>query len=339
MAVKSRRGSGEGSIYQIKDGRWVSTINLGLTDDGRRRRKSFYGHTRQEVRTKLLKAQRENDERRIATASPTLSVWLDYWLDDIATVRASTRQSYTSNIKNHLKPTLGHRRLDRIETSHVRALYAKMRRDGLSDSTISQCHAILRRALLVAMREGKVSTNVADKTHMQPPKGGDNPRTPLTLQQAHTVLAAAKDDPYESRWYAALYLGLRQGEALGLRWSDVDLADGTITVARALQRVRNGGFTYVEPKSRHSHRVIPLPTVVASRLAVYRARHNAVGGTPDDLVWSLGGAPIGAQRDSTNWRRLLERAGVPHVPLHAARNTAGSLLMASGAPTSSPPSY
>ncbi len=73
-------------------------------------------------------------------------------------------------------------------------------------------------------------------------------------------------------------------------------------------------------------------TVVASRLTVDRARHLANGGDPEGLVWSKAGKPIAAQRDSTAWRRLLERADVPHVPLHAARNTTGSLLMAAGVP-------
>lgn len=323
-----RRGHGEGGIYQRADGTWCAALDLGKDDMGKRRRKVLYGRTRTEARAKLLKAQHEHDERRLAIASPTVKVWMDYWFTEIAPgrTRLSTRNTYRSYIDKYIVPTLGHHRLDRLDASHVRRLYAQMRAEGRSDATVRQVHAILARALLCAKREDKVPVHILERSRFDAPKPGDNPRTPLTLDQARKVLKAAAGDPYESRWYAALYLGLRQGEALGLTWDCVDLLRGTVTVRQALQRVKGRGLIMVEPKSKHSMRTLPVPPVVLSRLKVARAASR----TPGGLVWTTDGRPIDPSRDAKRWSGLLEAAGVPHVALHAARNTAATLLAATG---------
>lgn len=330
--MSTRRGSGEGSIYQRADGRWVAALDLGKDDNEKRQRKVLYGRTRADVRSKLLQAQREHDERRLALASPTVQDWLRHYLDHIATNRPSTLKTYRSYAEKHIIPAVGSRRLDRLTQADVRRMLVAMRADGKSDATVRQVFAILARSLVIAQREGKVSANVCDKHHMQAPDVGDNPRTPLSVTDAKRVLAAAAGDPFESRWYAALYLGLRQGEALGLQWRDVDLANESLFVHQALQRVQGKGLVLVEPKSKASTRVIPLARVIASRLAVDRAKHIAANGSPDDFVWTYDGKPIDASADLKRWKALLERAGVPYVALHAARNTTGRLLMEAGVP-------
>lgn len=331
--MTNRRGSGEGAIYQRADGKWVAALDLGLSDSGKRQRRVYYGRTHTEARTKLLTAQREHAERRLALSSPTVQNWLDYWLTEVAEIRPKTRGTYRSYIDKHIVPVVGTKRLDRLTQTDVRRIYARMRADGKSDATVRQVHAILARALTIAQREKKVAENICDKTHMQAPKvPKGTERQPLSLDDARKVLATANGDEFEARWYAALYLGLRQGEALGLHWTDVNLQEGTIFIRQALQRVTGKGLVLVQPKSEASIRIIPLPTVVASRLTVHWARHVAAGGTQSGFVWTKDGKPIDASRDTKRWKQLLVRAGVPHVALHAARNTAGSLLMEARVP-------
>lgn len=366
--MTKRRGRGEGAVYQRHDaptcppvgpdgerpdhncrGRWVGTLDLGRPyGGGKRRRKPIYGKTKAEVQRKLEKAKAEHRASALIVSSPTVEQWMRYWLDNIAVerVRDRTLANYRSYVETHIIPGIGRHRLDKLEPGHVRELYSVMRKPcpspdektkrcahrpvhGRAEATIRQTHAILSRALKVAMREGKVARNVCDM--IDPPGTYKNTPQPLTVAEARKVLRAAKGDAIESRWYVALWLGMRQGEVLGLRWTDVDIENGLIYVRQAVQRQTGKGLVVTELKSRASRRVIPLPNVVLAQLTVAWAQHVNAGGTDDAYVWpAADGGPMDPKRDWEAWRRLLAKAEVPMVRLHAARNTAGSLLLAAG---------
>jgi integrase len=327
--VPARRGKGEGAVYQRSDGKWCASLDLGHRD-GKRVRKVLYGKTREGVKNKLLAAQREHAASALVTASPTVEQWMRYWLLEVAPgrVRPKTLEGYRGYVEKHIIPGIGKHRLDKLEPSHVRTFYNGMRKKGMAELSVRQAHAILSRALTIAGREGKVGRNVCKL--IDAPKSDRNPRDPLTVAEARAVLTAAKGDPFEARWYVALYEGLRQGEALGLAWHHVNLDEGWLFVERALQRQMGQGLVFVQPKSEASVRRVPLLPMVRARLAVMWAEHLAAGGTTDDLVWSNNGKPIEPRKDYQRWTDLLKRAGVPHAALHAARNTTGSLLMAAG---------
>lgn len=323
----------------------MASLEVGTVE--KRRRKVVSGKTRAEALKKLGRAKAAHDQSALVMDSPTVEQWLRSWRDEIAAsrIRPSTMKGYNTYLEQHIIPRIGKHRLDRLEPAHVRRLYADMRRDcpepdlagkcphtpshGRAEASVRQCHAILRRALKVAVREGKASRNVADL--VDAPETHRNPRTPLTVHQARLVLKAAEGDDMESRWYAALWLGMRQGEALGLSWADVDLVEGCLYVSRALQRVKGRGLVFVQPKSKTSVRRIPIPPMALSRLKVHWAHEAARGATPDWLVWG-GPTPIDPAKDYKAWGALLRKAKVPHVALHAARNTTGSLLMMAGVP-------
>ncbi len=352
--VPRRRGHGEGSISQRADGRWQASIDLGVID-GKRRRKVYYGKTRKEATIKLQHALTAKANNTLVLRTTSVGDWLRYWLDVICPERGlktNTLKSHRSKVERYLIPAIGHHRLDRLETEHIRAMYADMRKRGLSESTIRQAHAVLRRALEVAVRERKAAHNAA--ALLDQPRVGESKRTGLTLADARKVLTQAGDDP---RWFLALYLGMRQGEVLALRWSDVDLETGTLQVERSLAVKPGGGFVFEKPKTALSRATLPLPTVVRSRLAVRYARHVGGPGAPqpdgpeesgsrqgalpattcrsaypcDCLIFDNGmGEPTHPRRDWATWSRLLREAGVAHVPLHAARNTTATLLRSLG---------
>lgn len=349
--MAKRRGSGEGSISQRHDhatcppvvggrrpehscrGRWVAMVDLGY-HNGKRKRRAIYGATRKEAAIKLQEALAAKSSGSLVVGQVTVDTWMRYWLDVICVERglkANTMKSHRSKVERYIIPHLGHHRLERLAPEHVRGMYAEMRRAGgpkgkpLSEATLRQTHAVLHRALEVAAREGKVSRNVAGL--IDPPQTHRNKRHGLTLDQARKVLKGA-----HLRWYVALYLGLRQGEALGLRWSDVNLDEGLLFVEQTLVRVPGEGLRFDTPKSRSSRRTIPLPTVVLSRFKVAWAEHVAAGGDPNGLVFHRDGLPIDHRADWQAWSNLLEAANVPHVALHAARNTTASLLEAAGVP-------
>lgn len=338
-----RRGRGEGSVTQRHDhptcppavdgtrpdhkcrGRWMATVDLGIID-GKRRRKTAYGATRKEAAMKLQRALAAKEAGTLVVGTMTVEAWLTYWLDVICVERGlkvNSLRSHRSKVENYLIPHLGSIRLDRLQPEDIRAMYAAMRtrKPPLSDATLSQTHAILRRALTVAVRERKTPYNAAEM--IDRPQQPRVKRAGLSMDDARKVLTAAGDNP---RWFLALYLGMRQGEVLALRWSDVDIEGRVLHVERSLAVLPGGGFTFERPKTAMSKAALPLPTVVASRLAVLRARVVADGATPDDLIFGHDGKPTHPRRDYQQWRDLLNSAEVQPVPLHAARNTTASLL-------------
>lgn len=341
--MAKRRGKGEGSVYQRHDhpscppagadgerpdhrcqGRWVGVVDLGWSA-GKRQRRTYYGRTQREARMKIQAATAQRDGGVLLATSPTVADWLTYWLDVVCVERGlkvNTMRSHRSKVTQYLIPNLGRHRLDRLAPEHVRAMHVKMRADDLAEGTLRQTHAILRRALTVAVRERKAPYNVAA---MIDPPGTEvtTEREPLALAEAHTVLA---DD--DLRWWVALNLGLRQGEALGLRWSDVDLDAGTLTIERTLVRSPGKGLVFGTPKSKASRRVIPLPSMTLAR---FKLAH--VGVTDEQsLIFHRKGGPLDHRADWQAWQDTLKRHGIEPRPLHSARHTTASLLEASGVP-------
>lgn len=360
--MATRRGKGDGSIIQRHDhpdcppllivghdeagkpieeraehrcqGRWVATLDLGWSG-GKRRRKVMYGRTRKEVQIKLAKALRDRDSSAIVVASPSVETWLRYWLDVICVERGlktNTMKSHRSKVERYLIPQLGRHRVDKLEPEHLRGMYAAMRAQGLSEATLRQTHAIIHRALKVATREGKASRNVAEL--LDPPTTEKNRRTGLTLADARRVLKVSG-----LRWHLALYMGLRQGEALGLRWSDVHIDEGWLSVEQTVVRKPGAGLVFDTPKSRASRRPVPIPPVVQAHFKVAWVEHIQSGGDPGGLVFHDGrGGPVDPRRDWQAWTDVLvaatkpPMAPIPHVALHAARNTTASLLEAAQVP-------
>lgn len=322
MVKRSRRQRGEGGLYQRADGMWIGVVDLGYGPDGKRRRKPVSSKSYAVAQKKLTALKREVAQHggNLPTANWTVEKWLNHWLDTIASerVRPRTLTGYRSYVDTWLIPHLGRRRLDQLRPEHIRALYATMRDAGKSDATRRQCHAILSRALTIAVREGKATSNPA--ALIDAPSTHVEHRKPLTLVEARQVIDALDGDPLASRWLCALLEGLRQGEALGLRWEDVDLDAGRVHIRRAIQRQKGKGLVVVEPKSRTSKRPIPLVPPVAYALESHR---RATGG--EGYVWG-GEHPTDPRRDWQAWKDLLERAGVSDHALHAARNTTASLL-------------
>jgi integrase len=328
----TRRPRGEGSVYRRADGRWVASLDLGFTPGGKRRRKVLYGRTQPEVREKLRKARNQLlDHGTVAPTAPTVATWMRTWLDEIAAeeVRPTTLPGYRSKVETWIIPVIGRHRLDRLAPEHVRALYRAMRDAGRAESHVRQVHAILKRALKVAVREGKVTRNVAELVNA--PSTFVKASEPLTSTEVAAILEAAVGDRLESRWLVALLLGMRQGECLGLTWDRVDLDAGTLTVDRALARIKGRGLVMVPVKSKASNRVVPLEgTVLESlqrRQAAYGAERAAPGFTDLGFVWGqANGRPRDPAADWQAWVDLLARAEVERRRLHDARHAAASAL-------------
>src|SRR4051794_20892038 len=339
-AESRKRASGESSIYRDDDGRWHGFVSMGKKENGRRDRRHVSGAKRADVVAKVraIEAKRDAGMVEAAGRSPTVGDWLDHWLDHIASrkVRARTLESYRSTIRLHLRPGVGHQRLDRLQPERLELLYAALATKGLSPASILRAHRVLSRALKVASQRGKVARNVA--TLVDPPVV-KRPETalPLSAQEVRSVMASAQTHRNAARWTVAMAVGLRQSEALALRWADVDLEHATLTVRRGVHRVRGQGLVYEEPKADRSRRTLALPAPLVEALRAHRAAQieerlaaGAEWANLDLIFAQPNGKAIERKSDWRAWKTLLQEAGVRDIRVHDGRHTAATLLLSEG---------
>lgn len=327
MAERARRHRGEGSIYQRADGRWCAAVDLGIVA-GKRVRKVVTAATMREVQAKAKDLRKQLDQGVVPDRA-TVGQWLDYWLDHIAAkrLRATTLAGYRSKVARYLVPAVGSVKLQDLRPEHIERMQAWMADDlHLSPATIRGAHKVLQSALKDALQRERVTRNVAAITAA--PTAPLNPHEHLSSDEAKRVLRAATSPRELARLTCALVLGMRQGEALGLRWQDLQTLDGvaSLIVEEAVQRI-GGKIVRTDVKSRASHRAIPLPDAVATILRAWEAQ------AVDPYIFpGPKGGPCDARRDWQAWRDACDRAGVPRVPLHGARGSAASLLADMGVP-------
>jgi integrase len=356
-----RRQKGTGALYKRADGLWVGSVS-GYAADGRRKRSTVTSRDRATAQRKLtaLVAQ-VNDQGGLPARGLTVEQWLTTWLDTIAAkrVRPRTLATYRGYARTHLIPALGRHRLDRLQPQHVRAMTDGMVKAGASSTTALQAHAILTKALTDAVREGHITRNVAQLVDRPRKEASD--RGALSPEQAVTLLRSVDKTAMGARWAAALFLGARQGEVLGLEWDRVNLLAGTVDLSWQLQRLPwrhgctgkcgkrpaycpkreldvargfelrpiTGALALTRPKSRAGQRLIPLPPPMLAALTWHRANTQGAG-----LVWTrANGDPIDPKADNAEWHAALEAAGLPSMPLHSARHTTGTLLLRAGVAT------
>ncbi|MEZ5343562.1 MAG: site-specific integrase, partial [Acidimicrobiales bacterium] len=330
----SRRANGEGSIYESPkgSGRWYATLFI----DGKRHKRGPVSRKEAFQKLQELHALREN-RGELGTSRQTVAVFLEAWLRDVVKphLRPKTYRTYADQVRLHIVPAVGHVRLDRLSSQQVQRFLTAMQESGLSASTVNQTRRTLRTALAQARRWRLILENPVDHVRVAAPESG---RTGGILRpaEAQSLLDAAADDRLQALYVVSLALGLRQGEALGLTWSDVDLDKGQLTIRKQLQRV-DGVLQRVEPKTRRSRRTIALPTFAVIALRQHRTRQLEerlqVGPAwPDnDLVFTTSvGTPVSARNVLRSFKRHLRSAGLPDIRWHDLRHTTASFLAMQG---------
>lgn len=346
-------------MYKRGEG-WVAVLELDPSVDGRRRRRYLYGKTQRDVLDRLasLRTQRDHGLPISAARGMTLVQYLDSWVDGtlahqvtLGQIRQTTADSYADVADLMIIPYLGRRRIDELKPAVLREWLATLRRTrnargrAYSSRSVQIAHGVLRRALNDAVRDELIPRNVA---LLVKPGRVDSPAPqPLRPEEIRALLTEAQHDRLYPLWLLLVTLGLRRGEALALRWTDIDLDQGTLTVARSLQRIRTGELTpsgrrrgrlaEVPPKTIGSIRRIALPGVLVDALTAHRQQQHVERGAAsywgdDDLVFT---SSIGTWLEPQNvykaWHELCERAGVRRCRPHDLRHTAASILLLQGA--------
>lgn len=340
-----RRSAGEGSVYQTGD-RWRGAVTW-TEPDGKRRRRIVTGRTSTEARDKLDALRHELRIGTLAPAGPTQTVgeYLSTWIErHRAGVRPSTWRTAESYVRVYLIPALGRHALVRLSAADVERALASFIRDGRPDGpqrpvapiTALHVRATLRRALGDAQRDGLVGRNAA--ADARPPYTPHRPVTYLEAADVRRLIEATADDPLGPLYALAATTGLRRGELLGLRWSDV--TDGALSVRRSMARDASGGWSTAEPKSARSRRTIPLPATARVALDRQRERQDAnrtAAGSAwqdrDGLVFTDSvGRPLLPEFVSHAFAKSRTAAGVPPVRFHDLRHSAATMMLAEGVP-------
>ena len=252
----SRRARGEGTV--VRDGNGWSAL---LRVDGRRVKRRFPTKDDAVHGLDAMRARRDSG-RRFPRARYRVRDLLRDWLE-AGRWRPATRAGYESKVRLYLEPALGGIELAKLTPQEAQRMLAGLERRGLSPRTVQQTRAILRSALTTAQRWDLVDRNVARL--VAPPRAETSERPALSAGQVLAFLEAARRDRLEALYVLAVAVGLRQGEALGLRWEDVELEARELRVRKSLHR-QGGAYVLLDPKTARSRRTIPLPLFVADAL-------------------------------------------------------------------------
>jgi site-specific recombinase XerD len=319
---------------------------LKETEERRRETKAGFATQRecQQAMNKLLVSVEQQ-----SYSSPTKASLREYltkeWLPAVkATIRPSTYGSYAQHVECHIAPHIGSVKLAKLTGSQINALYARLAesgkkdgKSGLSPLTIHHVHACLHKACKDAVRWGQISRNPLDAAD-PPRKKGDGTKEMQTwsCEQLRAFLCAAANDRLSPLWHLIALTGMRRGEAIGLRWRDVDLENARLAVRRALIPT-NREVVVSEPKTAKGRRLIALDPVTIEVLKGQAARQLSEQ-LQADAAWvetglvftAASGAALDPESVSRYFRQAVKRALLPQIRLHDLRHTHATLALQAG---------
>jgi len=346
MSTNGRRGS----VKQAENGTWHFIIDVPSTElgpNGRPKRKQTRRRgfkTRREAQAELTRTLGTLEQQAyVAPANQTLGQFLEQtWLPAVEhTVKPLTFQGYRRALTRHvIRRPIGAMKLQQVDGPALNALYALLLNGDathkpLVAKTVRNIATVLHRVFKDAMRWQAIARNPVDAS--DPPRPQDGPKMKTwTPAQLDAFLEVARDHRHSALWWILGTTGMRRGEALGLRWSDVDLEKAQIKVERALV-TGDGGKQWSTPKTKAGRRVVSIDEETVAVLRTARARQNqeklalGAGYRDDDLVTAQAdGESVGPTRITEQFGRLLRRAGLPHIRLHDLRHTYATHALEAG---------
>jgi integrase len=329
--MTKKRGQNEGTIYKRKDGTWSAQVSI----QGRRLTKYTKTHT--EARTWLRTTLTQVDNGiTFLGAQMELGKYLEQWLVTVKTsVRPKTYDQYRQISTGHIIPILGRIKLKDLRPDQIQSLYNNKLKSGTSNRTVRMIHAVIHRALNQALQMGVITRNPSDAVIR--PKLVKKEMKTLTDTQVQTLLLGVRGTRFEALYLLAVTTGLREGELLGLKWSDLDWITRHLSIQRQLQRLHDLGLVFSEPKSASGRRVIVLGTATVEKLREHYQRQQwerlAAGErwVENDLIFPTTiGTPSDWRSLVRSFKKLLQTSSLPNIRFHDLRHTAATLMLQQG---------
>lgn len=325
---------------------WVAVVDLPRDPlTGKRRQKWLPSRrTRREAEQVLAETlTRLDSDTFVEPSRQTLAAFLDEWLAATKErIRPSTHATYESMVRTHIVPYLGSLPLQRLTPGRLNALYSALlengRRDGrggLSPATVRYVHAVLRKALADAMKWNLVQRNVADQA--DPPRQRHAQITTWSARELRKFLEHVEGERLYAGYVLAATTGMRRGEVLGLRWQDVDLDAGRVSISQTLVVVGGYEAQYSEPKTARGRRSVALDPNTVEALREHRERQlleralMADAYEDNDLVFAReDGTLVHPDWFSDAFLAHAKAAGLPRIRFHDLRHTHATLALAAG---------
>ncbi len=331
MMAKSRRGRGEGCIQQRTNGTWYAQISLGYDSQSKRKRRTISGATKQEVREELTKLQGQADEGTvIAPSKMTVGSLLDHWLKTSIkpVVSGGTYLTYSQSIENHIKPNIGGSRIQRVTAMHLQGLLSTLTEKGLGASSQRILLAVLKAAFAQAVEWDLVTKDPSIKVKW--PKLPEQEIVPLDEKQTKLFLKASKPHRIHGLFVLLVHTGLRIGEAVALRKSDIDFEGETLTVSRTIW-YPGSGMAFKTPKTKSGKRTIHLSRTVIDAIYDHIKRMTKEGnGRADTLFCAVGGGILWPSHVRRIFIDILEEAELPRKRIHDLRHGHATQLLQMG---------
>lgn len=329
---KPRGRYGDGSIYERKDGRFEGSCYV----EGKR--KSVYGKSRSEVRKKLKEVQRKAEQGEMVAASRvTVEGYMNQWFEvHKLEIKESTAQQYGYIVSAHIIPALGHLQVQKLRVDQMQKFITGLLDADLAPSTIRNIMMVLNMALDHAVQRKVIVLNPC--TAVTLPRMGEQEKQVLSAEQAQLLMMMAKDTILECLVTVALATGMRCGELLGLKWSDIDWEAGRVTVARTLVYINTRGFYLTEPKTKRGKRTIPLAGFALEALKEHRRKQREARlGTlawkyPEMVFARRNGDYMPYKTIQWHFDRLVAQDDFPQITFHSLRHSAATLLLSMGVP-------
>lgn len=330
--MAKRRAHGEGTIFQLPNGRWQADISLGYKPDGKRNRKSLYGKTQKEVRQKLDAVKQQLSQGTFSSSKLTVSDYLEQWVKEKARqVKPRTEELYREQARRYIVPHIGGVQLTKLKPVQVQAMVSAVA-DDVSAATANKARKLLYGALKQAVRWQLISRNVCEA--VDPLKEVSRAMLLWTTGEAVQFLDSVRVHRLYGAFHLFMATGLRRGEVLGLRWSD--LRGDKLHIQRSLTVV-GGKPTWTTPKTEKGVRFVVLSPDALEALEHHRKQQDAERALAGEawaetgsIFTSEDGRPIPPGTFHKVWLRLQKSAGVPQVRLHDLRHLHVSLLVKQG---------
>jgi len=329
----------KGHIRERSPGHWAIVLDHHDPVTGRRKRRwhSFEGTKRQaQVRCAELVAELQSGTS-VDPSKITVVEFLDRFDRDWAAlhVSARSRDRYRFAL-DHVRRHLGNRMLQKVQPADIAALYASLTREGLAPRTTRMVHTALHRALGQAKNWGILRDNPADIA--KPPKAPSKETPMLQPSEAVGLLDRLRGQPLYLIASLALGTGMRRNELLGLRWGDVDLDAGRLTIEQALEQTATYGIRIKAPKTKHGRRTISLPAHLVAELRQHWREQQeqrlgmGLGKAPDSapVFATADGGHVSPNAITKAWPVAMAAIGMPAVTLHSLRHTHASMLINAG---------
>ena len=328
-----------GQLIQRGDRKWLVRVFMGRGPDGKRRyfNKTIHGTKKDAQRFLNEKLHEQDLGVLVVPSNQLLRDYLAEWVDKGKPgVRPRTRESYRWQIIRYINPRLGDYRLDQLTPLHIQELVNDMTARGLSPRTVRYTHSVLKAAINQAIRWRMLAHNPA--TVVELPKRERKEMRALSPEEANAFLDSARGDRWEMLWELLLVSGLRPGEALALKWTDVEWNECRLRVQRTLVRDESDGWQFEAPKTDRSRRSVVVPKTTIESLRKHRVRQaearlqRSESYAELDLIFAnSAGDPLDYRVTvRRHFKPIVKAAGLAPLRPYDLRHTCATLLLASG---------